>query len=74
MKKSISITLSEGTLKRLDGFRRSKVSRSAVIERALCEYLPSRNRSARAAKDIARINAAADVLNAEALDVLEYQA
>ncbi len=74
MKKSISITLSGGTLKRLDGFRSSKVSRSAVIERALREYLPSRNRSARAAKDIARINAAAVVLNAEALDVLEYQA
>ncbi len=52
----------------------SKYSRSALIERVLRRYLQERTRAAVNARDLERINAAADRLGAEALDVIEYQA
>ena len=51
----------------------SKVSRSAFIERVLRIYLRERTRKRIHARDLERINAAADRLNAEAEDVLGYQ-
>ncbi|MGO9647169.1 putative transcriptional regulator, CopG family [Candidatus Sulfotelmatobacter sp. SbA7] len=79
MKEKTSITLSGDVLAAIDrlaGPRKagSKHSRSAFIERVLREFLRERARAALQARDLERINAAAGRLNAEAADVLEYQA
>lgn len=73
MKEKASITLSKDLLERLDGLTGSKHSRSALIERILRRYLRDRRRAALHARDLAQINRAADRLNREAEDVLEYQ-
>jgi hypothetical protein len=49
-------------------------SRSAYIERVLRRHFRRRAWAAQQKRDIERINAAAHRLNAEAEDVLEYQA
>jgi len=49
-------------------------SRSAFIERVLAEYLRQQARAQRDTRDIELINRHADELNAEAEDVLRYQA
>ena len=74
MKEKTSITLSKDLLVKIDRLAGSKQSRSAFIERVLRRYLRGRSRAAAHARDLARINRAADRLNAEAADVLEYQA
>ncbi|MGA8151218.1 MAG: ribbon-helix-helix protein, CopG family [Terriglobales bacterium] len=67
-----TITLSSDVLARIDRLAGSN-SRSAFIERVLRKYLQERTRAAVEARDLARINAASDRLNAEASDVLDYQ-
>ncbi len=74
MKEKTSITLSSDLLAQVDRLAGSKVSRSAFIERVLRIYLRERTRKRIHARDLERINAAADRLNAEAEDVLAYQA
>jgi len=74
MKEKTSITLSGDVLAAIDRLAGSKQSRSAFIERVLREYLRQRARAALQARDLERINAAAQQLNAEAADVMEYQA
>jgi metal-responsive CopG/Arc/MetJ family transcriptional regulator len=74
MKEKTSITLSGDVLTAIDRLAGSKQSRSAFIERVLREYLRQRARAAVQARDLERINAAAPQLNAEAADVMEYQA
>ena len=74
MKEKTSITLSGDVLAAIDRIAGSKQSRSAFIEQVLREYLRQRARAAVQARDLERINAAAQRLNAEASDVLEYQA
>jgi metal-responsive CopG/Arc/MetJ family transcriptional regulator len=74
MKEKTSITLSNDVLASIDRLAGSKHSRSAFIERVLRRYLRERARAAVEARDLARINAAAEQLNSEAADVLEYQA
>jgi metal-responsive CopG/Arc/MetJ family transcriptional regulator len=74
MKEKTSITLSGDVLAAIDRVAGSKQSRSAFIERVLREFLRERARAAVQARDLERINAAAQRLNAEATDVLEYQA
>jgi hypothetical protein len=74
MKDKISVTLSREVLAGMDRLAGSKQSRSAVIERVLRRYLRERERVAVQARDLERINTAADRLNSEAADVLEYQA
>jgi metal-responsive CopG/Arc/MetJ family transcriptional regulator len=74
MKEKTSITLSADVLTAVDRIAGSKQSRSAFIEQVLREYLRQRARAAVQARDLERINAAAQRLNAEALDALEYQA
>jgi metal-responsive CopG/Arc/MetJ family transcriptional regulator len=74
MKEKTSITLSGEILAAIDRLAGSKQSRSAFIERVLREFLRERARAAVQARDQERINAAAHRLNAEANDVLEYQA
>ncbi len=73
MKEKTSITLSSDLLAQVDRLAGSKVSRSAFIERVLRIYLRERTRKQIHARDLERINAAADRLNAEAEDVLGYQ-
>jgi metal-responsive CopG/Arc/MetJ family transcriptional regulator len=74
MKRKTSITLSEEVLENVDRLAGSKHSRSAFIERVLRKYLRDRTRTALQAQDLERLNNAADRLNSEALDVLDYQA
>jgi metal-responsive CopG/Arc/MetJ family transcriptional regulator len=72
MKEKTSITLSSDLLADIDRVAGSR-SRSAFIERVLRKYLNQRARAARDAQDIEKINKAAESLNAEAAEVLEYQ-
>jgi predicted transcriptional regulator len=74
MKEKTSITLSPDILAKVDHLAGSKLSRSAVIEQVLRDYFLERGRRAVHARDLGRINAAADRLNVEAAEVLEYQA
>jgi hypothetical protein len=48
-------------------------NRSAFFERASRAYLARLEKAKRDARDVEIINANADRLNAEAMDVLEYQ-
>lgn len=74
MKEKTSITLSGDILTAIDRLAGSKQSRSAFIERVLREFLRERARAAVQTRDLERINAAAQRLNAEAAEVMEYQA
>ncbi len=74
MKEKTSITLSGEVLAAIDRIAGSKQSRSAFIVGVLREFLRQRTLAAIQARDLERINAAAQRLNAEASDVLEYQA
>lgn len=74
MKEKTSITLSADVLAGIDRLAGSKQSRSAFIERVLRRYLKERTRAAIEARDLERINRAEESLNAEAADVLDYQA
>ena len=65
-----SITLPSELLKNID---RTESNRSAFFERVACAYLTVLNNAKRDARDLAIINSNADRLNAEALDVLDYQ-
>jgi metal-responsive CopG/Arc/MetJ family transcriptional regulator len=73
-KKRILITLSPDVLAKVDNLAGSKLSRSAVIEHVLRNYFRERARRKTHARDLELINAAADRLNSEAADVLEYEA
>lgn len=74
MKEKTSITLSKEVLTGIDRIAGSRKSRSAFIEAVLAEYLRSKARTARDARDLEIINRNAEKLNREALDILEYQA
>lgn len=73
MKVKTSITLSEDLLADVDRVAGAE-SRSAFIETVLRRHLRNRVRRAEQDRDVERLNAAADRLNAEMADVLEYQA
>lgn len=72
MKKKISITLSSDVLVRVDQLAGSKQARSLVIERAIRNYLLQQDSAVDEVADLELINNAADQLNIEAEDVLEY--
>ncbi len=74
MKQKTSITLSDDVLRDLAEQAGSGDSRSAYIERVLRRHFRQRRRAAEQARDVERIDAAAERLNAEAEDVLGYQA
>ena len=74
MKEKTSITLSREILAQIDKLAGSRSSRSALIEQVLREYLSERQKAAIYARDLEILNRAADRLNAEAEDALEYQA
>jgi metal-responsive CopG/Arc/MetJ family transcriptional regulator len=73
MKEKTSITLSSDVLAKLDSLAGQNGSRSAVIELIVRQYLRERTRREIQARDLDRLNKAADRLNAEAIDVLGYQ-
>jgi len=73
MKVKTSIVLSEDILESVDRLAASTLSRSAFIERVLREYFHERTKSALQARDLERINNAADRLNLESAQVLGYQ-
>ncbi len=73
MKEKISITLSSDLLAKVDRHAGTKVSRSAFIEQVLRAYFEAQYRRRIHAHDVERINAAADQLNREVDDILEYQ-
>jgi len=73
MKEKTSITLSTEVLAQVDRLAGSRASRSALIEQVLRDYLRERGRRRIHARDLERINAAAERLNREAAEVLEYQ-
>jgi metal-responsive CopG/Arc/MetJ family transcriptional regulator len=74
MKEKTSVSLSKEVLKQVDRLAGSKQSRSAFIESVLREYLRRRALNALHARDLKLINAAAERLNKEAAEVLEYAA
>jgi metal-responsive CopG/Arc/MetJ family transcriptional regulator len=74
MKEKTSVTLSRDVLSGIDRLAGTKHSRSAFIEAVLRQYLQDRVRAQRDARDLEMINRNADKLNAEAEDVLRYQA
>ncbi|HWY43939.1 MAG TPA: hypothetical protein VNX66_10605 [Candidatus Sulfotelmatobacter sp.] len=73
MKEKTSVTLSKEVLTQIDRIAGSRLSRSSFIERILRRYLRERTRKSLHARDLLRINAAADRLNREAEDALDYQ-
>ena len=74
MKQKTSITLSEDVLRELDQSAQPGESRSGYIERVLRRHFRRRAHEAEQARDLERINAGADRLNAEMAEVLEFQA
>jgi metal-responsive CopG/Arc/MetJ family transcriptional regulator len=74
MKGKTSITLSRDLLAAVDDAAGPGTSRSAIIERVLRAYLKKRERVARNAQELQRLNRGAAKLNREAADVLGYQA
>jgi metal-responsive CopG/Arc/MetJ family transcriptional regulator len=74
MKQKISITLSKKLLNAIDRVAGSRLSRPDFIERVLGSYFRERALAARHARDLEIINRAADRLNLEAADVLDFQA
>ena len=72
MKKKISITLSSEVLSRVDQLAGSKRLRSVVIERAMRSYFRQHDSALIELRDLELINQAADQLNFEVADVLEY--
>ncbi|MGA9527409.1 MAG: ribbon-helix-helix protein, CopG family [Terriglobales bacterium] len=74
MKQKTSITLSSDVLARVDRMAGSRHSRSAVIEHVLRSYLKEDARARVQSRDLELLNEAAEILNSEATDVLDYQA
>lgn len=73
MKEKTSVTLSKEVLAGIDRVAGTSQSRSAFIEAVLVQYLRSRTRAQVEARDLELINRAADELNEEMEDVLQYQ-
>ncbi len=74
MKAKTSITLSEDLLKEVDQIIKGATSRSNFIEQAIKYFLNQKLRERREKTDFDIINQHSDKLNAEAGDVLSYQA
>jgi predicted transcriptional regulator len=73
MKVKTSITLSAETLHAVDRLAGKTSNRSRIIEQAIVEFVERRARARRDARDRALIDAAADDLNREMAEVLEFQ-
>ena len=73
MKSKTSITLSAEVLAGVKRAARRGESRSQTIDRLLRERLSDEAKQRALEREVALINRHADALNAEAMDVLEYQ-
>ena len=73
MKVKTSITLSEGLIRQIDALSSQYGTRSALIERAVRDFLATVAQRQREARDLEILNRRAEALNAEAADVLSYQ-
>jgi metal-responsive CopG/Arc/MetJ family transcriptional regulator len=73
MRIKTSITLSEHLLTEIDRLSGKGGNRSAVIERALREFIGSQARRRRDARDLKSLNKQAGRLKHEAMEVLAYQ-
>lgn len=74
MKEKTSVTLSSDVLAGIDQALDGKGSRSAFIEDVLRQYLKQKAREERNKRDLAILNRYAAELNAQAEDLLDYQA
>jgi metal-responsive CopG/Arc/MetJ family transcriptional regulator len=74
MKQKISVTLSLDVLAGIDRRAGNGNSRSALIEQVLRRFLAQQERARINARELKLLNKCADELNAEAADVLGYQA
>lgn len=72
MKVKASITVSDDVLRAVDELAK-RSSRSEVIEQALREFLSTRARALRDARDLELMNQHADAYNRETEDLLGYQ-
>ena len=73
MKVKTSITLSEELIRTIDALSSQYGTRSALIERAVRDFLATEAQRQREAQDLEILNRRAEALNAEAADVLSYQ-
>jgi hypothetical protein len=67
-------TFSVDVLVEVEQLAGRKLSHSAFFESVLRRYIRDKPRAYAQAKDLDRINSAADQLNSESADVLDYQA
>jgi metal-responsive CopG/Arc/MetJ family transcriptional regulator len=73
MKVKTSVTLSEELIRQIDALSSQYGTRSALIERAVRDFLATAAQRQREARDLEILNRCAEALNAEAADVLSYQ-
>lgn len=73
MKVKTSITVEKNLLETVDKLSGKNKSRSKFIEAAIQAYIVERTRAEGNTRDLDLINEYADILNQEALDVLDYQ-
>jgi metal-responsive CopG/Arc/MetJ family transcriptional regulator len=73
MKVKTSVTLSEELIRQIDTLSSQYGTRSAVIERAVRDFLATEVQRQREARDLEILNRRAEALNVEAADVLSYQ-
>ena len=73
MKVKISITLSEELIRQIDALSSQYGTRSALIERAVRDFLATAAQRQREARDLEILNRRAEALKAEAVDDLSYQ-
>ena len=73
MKVKTSVTLSSDLLEELDKIT-PEGGRSELIEKAIWKYLELATREIRNRRDLDLLNSSAEILNAEALDSLGFQA
>ena len=73
MKIKTSITLSEDLIREIDELSGRFGNRSALIEKAIRDFLTAEAKRRRDLQDIEILNRRADALNKEAEDVLSYQ-
>lgn len=73
MKVKTSVTLSEELIREIDALSSQYGTRSALIERAVRDFLATAAQRQREARDLEILNRRAEALNAEAADVLSYQ-
>ena len=73
MKLKTSITLPQDLLRQIDGLASKYGNRSALIERAIRDFLAAQAKRHRDKQDLDILNRRAEALNKEAKEVLSYQ-